>query len=567
MPADLSMKKKFPCFILLLFCCSSFFAQTEEVVKGNVLVMLQDEKDIASITTEFSYFEGLKTGFQLQEVVSRSMHIYSFSFDFLHINSDLFLSVIRKSPLVKIAQFNHPIQQRATPNDPDFNYLWNFKNTGNNDGLPGADKGIAGADIDAPKAWDIATGGVTVDGDTIVVAVIDYGFYLPHSELNYWKNYQEIPMNGLDDDGNGYIDDVNGWNANTQTDNLPISDHGTHVCGIIGANGNNGNGITGVNWNVKVMAVSYGSLALESNAIAAYAYVKDQRELYNKSRGKKGAFVVSTNSSFGIDTANFIFHPLWCAIYDSLGKVGVLSAAATKNDSVDVDLVGDLPTSCASNWLISVTNSTNRDQINPGAAFGRTTIDIAAPGTAILSTVAGNGYNFLSGTSMATPHVSGAIALMFSAACSNFMKAYKQNPGAMSLVIKDSLLKTVDVLPALQGLVSSNGRLNLFKAVRSIKNYCGENTLPTSNNLFTILNVYPVPANGNELTIDYTSDVEAELDITSVLGQKILTVPCQHSDIGIIQHAQLPLAGISKGVYFIRLLGADKKTKTIKVIL
>jgi len=526
-----------------------------------MLVMLQEEKDIPSITRELSYFNGLKTGFQLQRVVSKSMHIYLFTFDFLTINKDAFLSIVRQNPLIKIAQFDHTIQPRATPNDTEFNYLWNMQNTGSNNG-------IAGADIDALKAWDIATGGLTVDGDTIVVAVIDYGFYLAHTDLNYWKNYQEIPLNGIDDDGNGYIDDVNGWNALTNTDSLPIENHGTHVCGIIGARGNNGVGISGVNWNVKIMPISYGSgFGLESNAIAAYSYVKDQRQLYNKSNGTKGAFIVSTNSSFGIDTANAIYHPLWCAMYDSLGKVGVLSAAATKNLDVNVDNVGDVPTSCASNWLISVTNTNNQDEKFANAGYGKKSIDLAAPGTSIFSTVSGNGYNFFSGTSMATPHVSGTVALMLSAACSNFMKAYKADPAMMSLVIKDSLLKAVDVIPSMQGITVSGGRLNLYKSVRSIKNYCGENTLPTSDNFFDIITVYPVPTFGNGITIDYTSDVEAELDITSVLGQEILKIPCTSSTIGIIQHAQIELPAISKGVYFIQLRASNKKTKTIKIIL
>lgn len=307
--------------------------------------MLREDTAVSSITKQHARFNGLGTAFQLEEVVSRSMHIYLFSFDFHHINSDAFLAMLRKNPLVKIAQYNHTIQSRAVPNDTNFNYLWNFQNTGDNNG-------IEGAYIDAVKAWDIATGGTTVDGDTIVVAVVDYGFDLSHPDLNYWKNYQEVPMNGIDDDGNGYIDDVRGWNAKIKTDSLPYNNHGTHVSGIVGARGNNGIGVTGINWNVKVMPVSYGDLAKESNAIAAYAYVWDQRVLYNKSVGKKGAFVVSTNSSFGIDTANAIHHPLWCAMYDSLGAVGILNVAATKNQNVNIDVVGDLPTSCASNWLM-----------------------------------------------------------------------------------------------------------------------------------------------------------------------------------------------------------------------
>jgi serine protease len=555
------MKKISFFFIFMFACITALRAQKEELVKGDLLVMLRAEKDIASITRELSYFKGTKTNFKLQEVVSASMHIYLFRFDFLHIDQDAFLKTVRQNPLIVIAQFNYILESRSLPDDPGIPYLWNIENKGDNNGT-------IGADIDASKAWNITTGGLTIDRDSIVIAVIDYGFNLTHEDLNYWKNYQEIPLNGIDDDGNGYIDDVNGWNSLTHSDSLPAHFHGTHVCGIAGAKGNNGIGITGVNWNVKIMAVSYGSTVnLESNTIAAYAYVKDQRQLYNASNGTKGAFVVSSNSSFGLNTGAATDHPMWCAMYDSLGAVGVLSAAATKNQYANIDSVGDVPTSCTSNWLITVTNTNNNDELNSNAGYGSKTIDLAAPGTYIYSTLLGNGYGTRTGTSMATPHVAGTVALMLSAACSNFMKAYKANPAAMSLLIKDSILKAVDVIPAVHGRTVSNGRLNLFHSVVAIKNYCGENTLPTADDFFDILNVYPIPTNGSDFIIDYTNDSEAELELISVLGQQIWKMSCKHSDIGVIQHAQVQLPDISKGVYFIRMQGTNRKTRIVKIVL
>lgn len=559
-PSALSMNKILLFFIFIFVSRPLLHGQSTTVEKGSVIIMLKENTDIDSFIKDLNNLNGLGTAFHLQKIVSSTMHIYLFSFDFFRLNSDTFLTTIRQHPSVKIAQYDYFIEQRSVPDDPNFSYLWNFQNTGDNNG-------IAGADIDAVKAWDISTGGTTVDGDTIVVAVIDYGFYLEHPDLNYWKNNQEVPTNGIDDDGNGYIDDVKGWNAKTNTDSLPFDNHGTHVSGIVGARGNNGLGVTGVNWNVKVMPVSYGNLAKESNGIAAYAYVRDQRDLYNKSNGKKGAFVVCTNSSFGIDTANAIYHPLWCAMYDSLGAVGILSAAATKNQNVDVDIVGDLPTTCASNWLISVTNSTNRDEKNPGAAYGQKNIDLGAPGTNIASTTVSNGYGYLSGTSMATPHVSGAIALMFSAACADFMKAYKADPAGMALMIKDSLLNAVDVVPGMKGITTSNGRLNLLKSLRAVKNYCGENTLPISDDHFTIVKVYPVPTFGNDLIVNYASDVEAELSIASVLGQEILTTPCRSSNIGIIQQLNIQTAGLSNGVYFLQLRSSTKRSNVVKILV
>ena len=162
-----------------------------------------------------------------------------------------------------------------------------------------------------PQAWEeFGTGGLTVTGDTIVVAVIDDGFYLEHEDLktNFWKNYKEIPGNGIDDDDNGYIDDFDGWNAYNHSGNMPSStyyiQHGTSVTGVISGVGNNGIGICGINWNVKLMPVAGSSEnedADEATIVEAYGYALEMRARYNETDGAEGAFIVSTNSSFGVD--------------------------------------------------------------------------------------------------------------------------------------------------------------------------------------------------------------------------------------------------------------------------
>src|SRR5690606_25953748 len=209
--------------------------------------------------------------------------------------------------MVIACQLNYYVQSRATtPNDPSFNQQWALHNTGQSGGT-------VDADIDAPEAWDITTGGITATGDSIVVAVVDGGFYLNHPDLkpNLFKNRQEIPNNGVDDDGNGYIDDFDGWNAYNNNGNLSSGDnHGTHVAGIIGAKGNNNAGVSGVNWNVKIMPIR-GSSGTTSVVVAAYGYAAKMRKLYNQTNGAKGAFVVATNASFGVDFGNAASYHVW----------------------------------------------------------------------------------------------------------------------------------------------------------------------------------------------------------------------------------------------------------------
>ncbi|CAF3778451.1 unnamed protein product [Rotaria sp. Silwood1] len=397
------------------------------------------------------------------------MNIYLLEYDVNKSTAVDALISLKSKRDVSIAQFNHNnIKERTassisstTPNDTRFAEQWDMNNTGQTGGTPDAD-------IDAPEAWDVATGGNTALGDTIVVAVVDGGGDLANTELSYWKNYGEIPGNGIDDDNNGYIDDVNGWSAINNNGTIPVESHSTHVAGTVGAKGNNNLGVTGVNWKVKVMAV-HGSTSSEAVAIKAYGYVYKQRKLYNETNGLKGAFVVSTNSSFGVDNGQPASYPLWCAFYDSLGRVGVLSAGAGPNNNVNIDVVGDIPTACPSPFMISVTNTTNTDVKNSGAGYGPINMDLGAPGTSILSTQPSNTYALLTGTSMATPHVAGAVGLMFNAAGSNLIQLGRTQPDSLAKYMKFVMLSTVDTLASLNTLVLSKGRLNLFKAVSKVK--------------------------------------------------------------------------------------------------
>ncbi|MBK8551029.1 MAG: S8 family serine peptidase [Ignavibacteria bacterium] len=428
----------------------SHFYEDNNYIDGEIIVVFKNNIDANSFMAEYD-----DIGLSLKEVLVPEMNIYLFQYDNTRSQPvDALLSVMRNSN-VSIAQFNHRFRERVVPNDTRFAEQWDKNNTGQSGGT-------VDADIDAPEAWNISTGGVTAYGDTIVVAIVDGGQQVTHTDLDTWRNRGETAGNGIDDDGNGYIDDINGWNAGSNNGTIPSNQHGTHCAGIVGAKGNNSLGVAGVNWKVKTMPIVYGS-ATESNVIKAYGYALKQRKIYNQTNGAQGAFVVSTNSSFGIDYGRPVNYPLWCAFYDSLGNAGILSAGAGPNLNINIDTQGDIPTTCPSKYMIAVTNTTRTDARNSGAGYGSINMDLGAPGTSILSTVPTNNYGSLTGTSMATPQVAGAIALLHAGAHSYYMQLMKNDPDSAAELFKQFILSTVDTIPSMNGVTVSNGRLNLSK--------------------------------------------------------------------------------------------------------
>ena len=364
------------------------------------------------------------------------------------------ISHLTKNSNVRVIQNNHTniILREAVPNDPYYSMQW------------------APAIMSLPQAWEeFTTGGVTATGDTIVVAVIDGGADWTHEDLNCWINTQEIPNNEIDDDGNGYIDDYHGWNAYNHNGYVSSSNHGTHVSGIIGAVGNNEKGVCGVNWNVKVLPIC-GSSGNESIVVEAYSYALEMRARYNETNGEEGAFIVSTNSSFGVDYGNPDDYPIWCSMYDEMGNVGILSCGAGPNMNVNVDVVGDVPSACPGDYLIGITNTTSADVKYGSAGYGIENIDIGAPGTSIYSTMPNNNYGNMTGTSMATPQVSGTIALMYAAMPEEMMQACKSDPANFCLSVRQSLFDGADHLPSLDGLIAEGRRLNVYGAIENLLN-------------------------------------------------------------------------------------------------
>ena len=362
------------------------------------------------------------------------------------------ISRLTKNSNVRVIQNNHTniILREAVPNDPYYSMQW------------------APAIMSLPQAWEeFTSGGVTATGDTIVVAVIDGGADWTHEDLNCWINAQEIPNNGIDDDGNGYIDDYHGWNAYNHNGYVGSNNHGTHVSGIIGAVGDNGKGVCGVNWNVKVLPIC-GSSGNESIVVEAYSYALEMRARYNETNGEEGAFIVSTNSSFGVDYGNPDDYPIWCSMYDEMGNVGILSCGAGPNMNVNVDVVGDVPSACPGDYLIGITNTNSSDEKYGSAGYGIENIDIGAPGTSIYSTTPNNNYGNMTGTSMATPQVSGTLALMYAAMPEEMMQACKSDPANFCLSVRQSIFDGADQLPSLDGLVAEGRRLNAYGAIENL---------------------------------------------------------------------------------------------------
>lgn len=459
--------------ISILFCCLNSLllnlkAQTDEfAITSECIIQLSPEGNIDEIIAA-------NKKISIKEVLSKQMKIY-----LLEKQNDVFLTdeiteLARKKSVIA-AQHNHKVDRRNfVPNDPYFSQQWNMLNTGQLNGK-------TGTDIKATEAWEINNSPLTKNGDTLVVAVIDEYFALGHEDLNFFVNRNETPNNGIDDDGNGFIDDYQGWNAyNNNGDVLGGSgtNHSTGISGIIGAYTNNSTGVAGIVSGVKILPIGASSTQ-ESVVIKGYDYAIEMRKLWNQTNGAKGAFIVAGNSSFGVDKGNPANYPIWCALYDTMGKLGILNAAATTNQNLDVDTQGDIPTTCPSKWLISVTGHSASD--NRYGGYGLNNIDIAAPASSVISTYVGNNYGSQSGTSFACPHIAGAIAAMFAEACPQFINDYFAAPDSLSLIIKDWLLNAVTKTSALNNKTTSDGRLNLYQAILNTHNYdcsnCGSKIL------------------------------------------------------------------------------------------
>lgn len=336
------------------------------------------------------------------------------------------LDYYRGQPGVAYAEPNYRIRLFATPNDPRRAQLW------------GLDK------IGAPVAWDQTTG-----SSEVVVAMLDTGLDYTHADLaaNVWTNPGEIAGNGLDDDQNGYTDDLHGLNTLDQTGNVQDDvGHGTHVAGTIGALGNNALGVVGINWRVKLLSVKIFSADDSSGtagAVQGYEYLIALKQ--------KGVNIRVANNSWG----GMVPSRALAEAMRAAEAVGILSVCAAGNDNHDTDARPEYPAGNDGESFLSVAASTRDDELASFSNYGARTVHLAAPGEAILSTYRGAGhYQQMSGTSMACPHVSGAAALLLA-----------QSNSLTPTALKALLLATVDPLPRGADRLISGGRLNVGRAM------------------------------------------------------------------------------------------------------
>ncbi len=365
------------------------------------------------------------------------------SWEHVRANGDVDLAALRAQltldSTVERVEYNYFVNANLVPNDPRFGELWGMDNLGQTGG-------VSNADVDAPEAWDIQTGSADV-----VVGVIDTGIDYSHPDLqaNMWTNPGEIPANGIDDDGNGYVDDVHGYDfVNNDGDPMDDHGHGTHVAGTIAAVGDNGIGVAGVSWNAQLMGIKFLSASgsgTTANAIAAVTYATDMGvNITNNSWGGGGFSQALEDAISAAAAANSLF------------------VAAAGNSNNDNDQGAHYPSTYDVSNIVAVAATEINDQRASFSSYGETSVDLGAPGVSILSTVPStgslgdpSGYRLLNGTSMATPHVAGAAALILG-----------RYPELTHQELKNRLLLSSRKIPSMTGITVSGGVLNVAQALQ-----------------------------------------------------------------------------------------------------
>ena len=337
---------------------------------------------------------------------------------------------LRAEDAVALASPNYYFQaESTTPNDPLFaGSQWSLAN------------------IWAPAAWDLTTG-----SRSVVVADLDSGADYTHEDLtgNIWTNPGEIAGNGIDDDVNGYVDDVHGIDAvSHDSDPADQSYHGTWVAGIIGAVGDNGVGMTGVAWRVSVMPV----VCLSSSLTGTTAGALEAAWYAIRERVDHGVNVVAINTSWG--QSNIPYDPLMREAIRAAGEAGIVWTASAGNSTLDADVVQHYPSGYDPLTILSVASSGPTNALSSFSNYGATSVDLAAPGEDVLGPNVADGYGGRSGTSGSAGMVAGAVALCAS-----------RYPGETALQRVDRIMSGVVVVPTMVGKTVTGGRLDLYRSL------------------------------------------------------------------------------------------------------
>jgi subtilisin family serine protease len=403
----------------------------------SVLVRFETAADPGEVARAIALVDGRVS--QVYDVVPGLVHLE------IGVPVDRALAALNQLKCVRYAEPDWVCKATSVPNDPSFGNLWGMRNTGQ---TVNSDPGVAGADSRAHLAWDTFTG-----SSTFVVAIIDDGTNRTHPDLaaNMWTNPGEIAGDGIDNEGNGYVDDTWGYDFYQRDSDPTGTGHGTHTAGTVGAVGNNGVGVAGVMWSCKLMALRFlgPNGGVTSDAILSVQY----------SNGKRVR--VSNNSWGGGGFSQ--------ALYDAInaGKAANhLFVAASGNSGINSDSSPAYPGAYNLDNIINVAATDNNDGRASFSNYGATTVDIGAPGVNILSTYGTNGYSYLNGTSMACPHVAGAVALVTAA-----------NPTLTYAQVRSRILSTARPVASLSGRCVTGGVVDIAAAIAGSGG--GSNTAPT----------------------------------------------------------------------------------------